>query len=178
MIKVSNVYILKPKINKWRSNMEMILEPIEEVTLNIIREYWEKKGIKLSITQIRDILENRGIALSHEKVRLIIEALWRKGEILIDVKGRERIVRPNHVIVHSRSKPIDFRNFTIVDEYGKPIQRIWISVYKTKEGEIYFSISESRWNGTWKTTNNIIIPPEAKDELREMAEFIKKWISK
>ena len=157
-------------------NMEAILEPIEEVVLNIIREYWEDKEEKLSIIKIRDILEDKGIPLSHEKVRLVVEALWRKGEVLIDVKGRERIVRPNHVIIHSRSRPIDYRNFTVVDENGKPVQRIWISVYENKKGETYFSISESRWNGAWKTTSNIIIPPEAKEELREITEFIKKWL--
>ena len=156
--------------------MEIILEPIEEVVLNIIKEHWEREGGKLSITNIRNILEEKGISLSHEKVRLIVEALWRKGEVLIDVKGRERIVRPNHVIVHSRSRPVDYRDFTVVDENGKPIQRVWVSVYRDENDGIYFSISESRWNGSWKTTSNIIIPPEAKEELSQVIKFLEGWI--
>jgi len=156
--------------------MEAVLNPTEEVVLNLIRDRWESKKEKISIAKLRELLEKRGIKLSHEKVRLIVDSLWRKGEILIDVHGRERIVRPNHVIVNSRSKPIDFRNFTILDKEGRPIQRIWISVYKDRRGKVYFTISESRWNGSWKTTNNIIIPPEAKEELREVVKFIEKWI--
>ena len=136
--------------------METLLDPIEELTLDIIKKEWERKSIKLNITDLKKELEKVGYPLSHEKVRIIVENLWKKGEVLIDVRGRERIVRPNHVIVNSKTNPVDFRNFTIVDEKGKPIQRIWVSVYKKKDGEVYFTISESRWNGTWKTTNNII----------------------
>jgi|GEM_PF-2916341 hypothetical protein len=156
--------------------MEAILNPTEEVVLNLIKNTWEERKKKISIADLRELLERKGIKLSHEKVRLIVESLWRKGEILIDVHGRERIVRPNHVIVNSKSKPLDFRNFTILDKDGKPIQRIWVSVYKDKKGQVYFTISESKWNGSWKTTNNIIIPPEAKEELREVVKFIEKWI--
>lgn len=155
--------------------METLLSPQEEITLNIIKEVWETRRSKINITQLRDLLKSKGYSLSLEKVRLIVESLWRKGEILIDVQGRERIVRPNHVIVNSKTNPVEFRNFTVVDENGKPVQRIWISVYKDRKGEIYFTISESRWNGTWKTTNNIIIPPEAKDELKEAIKFLEKW---
>lgn len=158
--------------------METLLSPQEEITLNLIKELWEKRKTKANITQLRDLLKSKGYSLSLEKVRLIIESLWRKGEILIDVQGRERIVRPNHVIVNSKTNPIEFRNFTIVDENGKPVQRVWISVYKNPKGETYFTISESRWNGTWKTTSNIIIPPEAKDELRGAIKFLEKWLSK
>ena len=156
--------------------METLLDPIEELTLDIIKKEWERKNIKLNITDLKRELEKVGYSLSHEKVRIIVENLWKKGEILIDVRGRERIVRPNHVIVNSKTNPVDFRNFTIVDEKGKPIQRIWVSVYKKKDGEVYFTISESRWNGTWKTTNNIIIPPEAKEEFKHIIEFIRRWI--
>ncbi len=157
--------------------METLLDPLEEITLNIIKKTWENERKKLNITDLKLLLEKLGYPLSHEKVRLLVESLWRKGEILIDVHGRERIVRPNHVIVNSKSKPIDFRNFTIVDEQGKPIQRIWISVYRDKQGKVYFTISESRWNGTWKTTNNIIIPPEAKEELKEITKFIEDYLN-
>ncbi len=155
--------------------METLLNPIEEIALNLIREAWENKKIKLNITELKEKLERKGYSLSHEKVRLIVESLWRKGEILIDVQGRERIVRPNHVIVSSKTNPIEFRNFTIIDKDGKPVQRIWISVYKNKQGETYFTISESRWNGTWKTTSNIIFPPEAKEEIRQIIKFLEKW---
>ncbi len=155
--------------------METLLNPLEELALNIIKEEWEKKKSKLNITDLKEKLKKKGYSLSHEKVRLIVENLWRKGEILIDVQGRERIVRPNHVIVNSKTNHIDFRNFTILDKEGKPVQRIWISVYKNQKGETYFTISESRWNGTWKTTSNIIIPPEAKEELRQMIKFLEKW---
>ncbi len=155
--------------------METLLNPLEELTLNIIKNEWEKRKNKLSITDLKNKLEKNGYSISHEKVRLIVESLWRKGEILIDVQGRERIVRPNHVIVNSKTNPIDFRNFTIVDKEGKPLQRIWISVYKNQKGETYFTISESRWNGAWKTTSNIIIPPEAKCVLKQMIKFLEKW---
>ena len=156
--------------------MDALLDPIEEISLNIIKNEWDINRRKLNITELKRELNNAGYPLSHEKVRQIVEKLWRKGEILIDVKGRERIVRPNHVIVNSKSRPIDFRNFTILDDQGKPIQRIWISVYRDQNGEVYFTISESKWNGSWKTANNIIIPPEAKEELKEIVKFIEKWI--
>lgn len=155
--------------------METLLNPLEELALNIIKEEWESKKKKLNITNLKEKLEKNGYSLSHEKVRLIVESLWRKGEILIDVQGRERMIRPNHVIINSKSHPIDFRNFTILDKDGKPVQRIWVSVYKNKKGEIYFTIAESRWNGTWKTTSNIIIPPEAKSEIKQMIKFLEKW---
>jgi frataxin-like iron-binding protein CyaY len=89
------------------------------------------------------------------------------------VQGRERMIRPNHVTINSKTSPITFRNFTIVDQNsGEPLQRIWVSVYK-ENGKKYFSISESRWNGSWKTTSNIIVPPEATAELQHIIEFIK-----
>ncbi len=55
--------------------------------------------------------------------------------------------RPNHVIINSKSHPVDF----------------------------YFTIAESRWNGTWKTTSNIIIPPEARNEIKQLIKFLEKW---
>ena len=152
--------------------MELLLNPLEEVALSLIKEHWESKRKKLSIIDVKRLLEKKGQNLSHEKVRLIIESLWRKGEILIDVQGRERMIRPNHVIINSRSKPIDVRNFTVLDENGSPIQRIWASIYE-ENGERYFCISESRWNGTWKTTSNIIIPPNAISEFEIILNFIK-----
>jgi len=156
--------------------VEGLLDPIEELTLNIIKEKWEKYRQKVTISNIKKELEKYGYNLTYEKVRLILEELWRKGEILIDIKGKERVVRPNHVIVNSRTHPIDFRNFTITDEEGKPIQRIWVSVYRTQRGDIYFTISESRWNGSWRTTNNIIIPPESSEILLQLMKFIEDWI--
>lgn len=158
--------------------MDALLTPLEELTLTIIKEHWDKKKQKLSIMEVKKILETKGYKLSHEKVRLLIESLWRKGELLIDVRGRERIVRPNHVIINSRSKPIDVRNFTILDEMtGMPVQRIWVSIYEDN-GKRYFAISESRWNGSWKTTSNIIIPPNALNEFVTLLEFIKENITK
>jgi len=152
--------------------MELLLNPLEELTLGLIKEHWESKMQKLSIMDIKQLLKNKGQDLSHEKVRLVIESLWRKGEILIDVQGRERMVRPNHVTINSKSKPIAVRNFTILDENGSPIQRIWASIYEENKMK-YFCISESRWNGAWKTTSNIIVPPNAVDELETILNFIK-----
>jgi len=142
----------------------------------MIKEHWDKDKTKLSITEIDQTLKNKKrIDQSLEKTRLVVESLWRKGEILIDVQGRERMVRPNHVTINSKTEPISVRNFTILDKQGYPTQRIWISLYK-EDGKKYFAISESRWNGSWKTTSNIIIPPDALEELGTIAEFIKENI--
>lgn len=152
--------------------MESLLNPIEELTLDLIKEYWLSSKQKFSIAELNKELTKKGIEQSPEKTRLIIEALWGKGEILIDVNGRERMIRPNHVTINSKTSPITFRNFTIVDQNsGEPLQRIWVSVYKDN-GKKYFSISESRWNGSWKTTSNIIIPPDAVEEFKTITQFI------
>ena len=152
--------------------MESLLDPIEELTLDLIKEQWIASKQKFSIAELNKELTKKGMEQSPEKTRLIIEALWSKGEILIDVQGRERMIRPNHVIVNSKTSPIAFRNFTIVDQNsGEPLQRIWVSVYK-EDGKKYFSISESRWNGSWKTTSNIIIPPDAVEEFKTITQFI------
>ena len=37
-----------------------------------------------------------------------------------------------------------------------------------------FSLSESRWNGSWKTTSNIIIPPNALKEFKTLIQFIEE----
>jgi len=156
-----------------------LLNPLEELTLMLIKDHWDTTRQKVSITDVKNMLEKKDKSLSHEKVRLIVGSLWRKGEVLIDVQGRERMIRPNHVVINSRSRPIDLRNFTVVDEEtGTPVQRIWVSIYEDNNGDRYFSISESRWNGTWKTTSNIIIPPNAVEEFEEILEFIKENIKK
>lgn len=153
--------------------MESLLTPVEELTLTTIKEQWESEKQKLSITDLsKKLKEEKNLNQSVEKTRLIVEALWRKGEILIDVQGRERMVRPNHVTINSKTEPLATRNFTILDEAGYPTQRIWVSVYKSDKGK-YFSISESRWNGSWKTTSNIIVPPDALEEFETLVAFLK-----
>ena len=154
--------------------MEGLLTPVEEVALTTIKNHWDKNEVKLSITAIDGELKKRGFSQSPEKTRLIVESLWRKGEVLIDVQGRERMVRPNHVTINSKTEPISIRNFTVMDEKtGTPVQRIWASVY-AKGKERYFSLSESRWNGSWKTTSNIIIPPNALKEFKTLIQFIEE----
>lgn len=151
--------------------MESFLNPAEEMTLGIIKTRWDETHVKLSITEVQRQLANVDSSFSFEKVRQIIESLWRKGELLIDVQGRERMVRPNHVTINSKSEPTALRNFTVLDERGSPIQRIWVSFYNDENGK-YLSISESRWNGSWKTTSNIIIPPMAMDEFKVLVQFM------
>jgi len=157
--------------------METLLDPHEEMALNTVTNLWQKDNKKISITELKDELGKMNIELSHEKTRMIVNSLWRKGEVLIDVQGRERMIRPNHVIVNSKTKPIEFRNFTVNDDDGKPLQRIWLSIYE-EDGNRYFSISESRWNGSWKTTSNIIIPPNAIEDFKILIEFIKDVVIK
>ena len=140
--------------------------------LSIIKDSWLTSHKKLSITETKEELQKNGIDLSHEKVRMLVDSIWKKGEILIDVQGRERMVRPNHVTINSKSHPEELRNFTVLDNDGTPIQRIWASIYKDEEGNNYLALSESRWNGSWKTTNNIIIPPLAVDEFKTLLQYI------
>jgi len=155
--------------------MENLLSLQEENILSIIQSNWDEKKEKLSVSDLVKLLEEKPeTKLSYERLRQIVESLWEKGEILIDVKGNERLIRPNHVTVNSRSHPTSFRNLTIVDKNtGQPTQRIWFSAYE-KDGEKYLVISESRYNGSWKTTSNIIIPPEAMSEgFGGLLEFAK-----
>jgi len=155
--------------------MENLLSLHEESILSRIQSHWDEKKEKLSIRELEKLLnEESETKLSYETLRQIIESLWEKGEILIDVKGNERLIRPNHVTINSKSHPINFKNFTVIDEKtGQPTQRIWFSAYE-KKGKKYLVISESRYNGSWKTTSNIIIPPEAMSkEFVGLLEFAK-----
>ena len=157
--------------------MDQLMTPIEQATLSVIKEQWEQSHTKLSITEIKDILNKRKLytnELSFERVRLVIDSLWRSGELLIDVQGRERLVRPNHVTINSKTEPLSVRNFTIVDENNVPSQRIWTSIYADQKGRKYVTLSESRWNGSWKTTSNIIIPPDGVEQFFEVIKFLKK----
>ena len=162
-------------VEGYHANTIDVLDPKEEIALRCVQELWEEsKPKKPNILKVKDRLESRfDERLSHEKVRNIIYNLFQKGEILIDVKGRDRLCRPNHVVVHSKTKPKDFRNITIYDkEKDIPISRIWISIHE-ENNEQYLNLTESkRTSKGWATVNNIIIPPEAVDAFLKMTEYI------
>lgn len=157
--------------------MENLLSAQEEQVLGCIQKYWDQNKEKISISNLEEVLKkDNKIDFKYERLRQIIESLWGKGELLIDVKGNERLIRPNHVSINSRSHPITYKNFTVIDEQtGLPTQRIWFSVYE-KNKKRYVVISESRYNGGWKTTSNIIVPPEATDDFINMLDFTKKTV--
>lgn len=160
----------------YHANTIDVLDPKEEMTLRCVQELWSKnRPKKPNILEVKEWLESQyDERLSHEKVRNLIYSLFQKGEVLIDVKGRDRICRPNHVVVHSKTKPKDFRNITIYDkEKDIPISRIWISLHEER-GERYLNLTESkRTSNSWTTVNNIIIPPEAVDAFLKMTEYIE-----
>ncbi len=157
-----------------------VLEPEEEATLQFIKNRWEDKRQKVNFREIsRDFLKEKYGYESEEKARQIAMNLYRKGQILIDIKGRERLCRPNHVTVVSNRSPEDFRNITIIDEITDyPSSRVWFSIFKEK-GELFVNITESKNSqGGWKTVNNIIIPPNAVEEFMAMSEYIKDQYNK
>lgn len=156
-----------------------VLDPEEEATLQFIKDKWEKeKPKKVNFKEISEqfIQKKYGFS-SEEKARQLALSLYRKGQILIDIKGRERLCRPNHVTVFSKRAPEDFRNITIIDEETNyPTSRVWFSVFKEKE-KPFLNITESkRIKEGWKTVNNIIIPPEAIDEFVQMSGYISSRI--
>lgn len=158
-----------------------VLNDKEELVLRCVKGLWERsKPEKPSIENIKEqFAKDYGYELSHEKIRQIVYELFKKGEILIDIKGRERLCRPNHVTVYSRSRPKDFRNITIWDtETELPISRIWVSTYD-KDGKPYLALSESkRTPQGWQTVNNIMITPEAVSSFFEMIRYIKTQVRK
>lgn len=157
-----------------------ILNPEEESTLNYIKNCWEKNKARSSVKKIKDFLEKNFEYGSLEKARQTIVNLFRKGQILIDVKGRELLCRPNHVTVFSKTKPIDFRNITVIDqETDFPVSRIWFSIYNSDEG-LYLNITESKRSsqGGWETANNILIPPEAISPYLELIKYINGRLEK
>jgi hypothetical protein len=152
-----------------------VLEPEEEATLQFIKDKWEhSKPSKVNFKDISEqFLKKKYGYSSEEKARQLALSLYRKGQILIDIKGRERLCRPNHVTVFSKRAPEDFRTITIIDEETNyPVSRVWFSVFKEK-GKYFLNISESkREKGGWKTVNNIVIPPEALDEFLQMGTYM------
>lgn len=153
-----------------------IMSPEEESTLHFIKGVWDKEKRKVPIKEVfEDFVKKKYNYLSFEKTRNIIYDLFEKGQILMDVKGKERLCRPNHVVVFSKTKPKDFRNITILDpETEYPISRIWFSIYKEK-GETFLNITESkRLAKGWETVNNIVIPPEAIDTYIKINKYINK----
>lgn len=152
-----------------------VLEPEEQATLEFIKDKWEReKPKKINFKEISEqfLKEHYGYS-SEEKARQLALSLYRKGQILIDIKGRERLCRPNHVTVVSNRAPEDFRNITIIDEETNyPSSRVWFSIFK-QNGNIFMNITESKnTKGSWKTVNNIIIPPNAIEEFMEMVKHI------
>ena len=152
-----------------------VLDPEEETTLEFIKNKWESKNHKqVNFKEIaEEFLEKKYGFKSEEKARQIAHSLFRKGQILIDIRGRERLCRPNHVTVYSHKQPEDFRNITIIDEETNfPTSRVWFSVFKEKN-QLFLNITESkRTKQGWKTVNNIMIPPEATDSFIEMSQYI------
>jgi len=156
-----------------------ILNSDEEIVLRFIKERWSKDREKTSIMTIsNECLKNEGYA-SHEKARQIVYSLYHKGQILLDVKGKERLCRPNHVTVFAKSHPIDFRNFTILDEdTGYPLSRIWVSLHEENKHQM-LSISESKQTGgKWETTSNISIPMDAFNDFLEAIDKMREHIKK
>ena len=152
-----------------------VLDQEEEATLHFIKDKWEKeKPKRVNIKDISEQFLNKKYGFSsEEKARQIALSLYRKGQILIDIKGRERLCRPNHVTVFSKRAPEDFRNITIIDEVTNyPVSRVWFSIFKDN-GKSFLNITESKntKNG-WKTVNNIVIPPEAIEEFIQMSNHI------
>lgn len=156
-----------------------VLDPEEEAALQYIKEKWDKSKVKTNMTQLsEDFLKEKFGFTSIEKARQLVLSLFRKGQILIDVKGRERLCRPNHVIINSKTRPTDFRNITIVDERTDfPISRVWLSMY-ANEGKPFLNITESKRAENWETANNIIIPPEAMEEFFEMTKYMEVQLKK
>lgn len=166
------------KISYQAMAME-VLEPEEQATLQFIKEKWEENHRKVNFREIsNEFLKERGFG-SEEKARQIAMNLYRKGQILIDIKGRERLCRPNHVTVVSNRSPEDFRNITIIDEATNyPSSRVWFSIFK-QNGELFINITESKNSqGGWKTVNNIVIPPNAVEEFMVMGDYIKNQYNK
>jgi len=148
-----------------------MLTPQEEFVLNVIKEEWKQKR-KIAIKQVHEITTKKGQSWKYEWVRQIVGSLLRKGEILVDIKGNERFVRPNHVSINSKVQPKSFRNFTVVDpDTEMPVSRIWTSIYENG-GKKYLVLSESKWDGKWKTTSNIVVPPDAMEEFMQLCRFV------
>jgi len=162
------------KLYEIKAHAVEVLTPEEEITLEFIKNKWEKDRVKSTIKDITDWLEKIYGYKSQEKARQVLMSLFKKGQVLIDVKGRELLCRPNHVVVFSKTTPIDFRNLTILDkETNFPVSRIWFSIYKDENGQKYLNITESkRGQRGWETVNNIIIPPEAIQPYLELMQYI------
>lgn len=168
--------MVKEEISGIRASSIEIMTPEEEGTLEYIKNIWEKEARKVSIKEVfESFVREKYNYLSFEKTRNIIYDLFEKGQILIDVKGKERLCRPNHVVVFSKTRPKDFRNITILDpETEYPISRVWFSIYK-EDGKIFLNITESkRLSKGWETVNNIVIPPDAVDTYVKISKYINK----
>ena len=155
-----------------------VLDPSEEATLEYIKSEWQKSHKPINIKDIHEKFISQKLGFtSFEKSRQVIYSLYRKGQILIDSKGKEKLIRPNHVTVNSKYIPDDFRNITIRDEKTDfPTSRIWFSMFKNN-GDPFLNVSESKYlNNSWETVNNIVVPPECVEELLTVLDVLKEQL--
>jgi len=155
-----------------------ILDPHEEATLEYIKTEWNKNRKHINIKDIHENFIRKSFGFtSFEKSRQVIFKLYRKGQILMESKGKEKLIRPNHVTVNSKYAPDDFRTITLRDEKTDfPTSRLWFSMFK-HGGSPFLNISESKYlNNSWETANNIVIPPECVDEFLEILEVMKSQL--
>ncbi len=148
------------------------LSPDELLVLKILVSE-NREGRVVDIKYLQERLGEEGVEYSHEKVRLIVDGLWRKGYIFVDVKGRRRVLTPHPILFCEESlKNGEIRTYDPL-KCGKPMVKILFGKIGCGD-ERYIVISEYRHKTSWELINNIIIPESI---FRQLIQTIVEEVS-